>query len=98
MSTIYQIKELGNSFRLDELKIALKDYPSVQFIDGKVNSTLPVLYLFYAQSENDQNVQEDDLSSFEHYLQILPVIRDVKECGKQHHHRSQFLWLLRNGR
>lgn len=82
MSTHYQIKELGSSFRLDELKIALKDYPSVQFVDGKVDSSFPVLYLFYAKSEDDYNFQTEDLSPLEYNLQVLPIIKDVRKCGK----------------
>lgn len=82
MSVHYQIIELGSPFRLNELKTALMDFPSIQFIDGKVNGSLPVLYLFYAQSEEDHNSQAEDLSSIEHNLQVLPIVKDVKECGK----------------
>lgn len=82
MSTHYQIRELGSPFRSEELRTALKDYPSIQFITGKVNSSFPVLYLFYAQSEDDYNLQAEDLSSIEYNLLVLPVIKDVKNCGK----------------
>lgn len=82
MNVHYQIKVLGSPFRVEELKGALGDYPSVQFIEGEVKISLPILYLFYAQSEDDQNYKSDDLSSFEHNLQVLPVIKDVKNCGK----------------
>ena len=81
MSVHYQIKELGSPFRIDELKDALKDSPFVQFVDGEVNSMLPVLYLFFAQSEADHSFQAEDLSPYEHNLQVLPVIKDVRDCG-----------------
>lgn len=82
MSTHYQIREIGSPFRSDELRTALKDYTSIQFISGKVNGSFPVLYLFYAQSEDDYNFQAEDLSPLEYNLQVLPVIKDVKNCGK----------------
>lgn len=82
MNVHYQIKELGSSFRLDELKAALKDFPSIQFVDGEADSSFPVLYLFYAKSEDDYYFQAEDLSLLEYNLQVLPVIKDVKNCGK----------------
>ena len=82
MSVHYQIKELGSSFRLDELKAALKDFPSIQFVDGEADGSFPVLYLFYAKSEDDYYFQAEDLPLLEYNLQVLPVIKDVKNCGK----------------
>ena len=82
MSVYYQIKEIGSPFRVEELKDALNEYPSVQFIDGKVNETLPVLYLFYAQSKDDYHYNAEDLGPLENNLQVLPVIKDVKNCGE----------------
>ena len=81
MSVYYQIKAIGSSFRIDELKDALSDYPSVQFIEGKVNDSLPVLYLFYAQSKDDNHYNAEDLGPLENNLQVLPIIKDVKDCG-----------------
>ena len=57
------------------------DSPFVQFVDGEVDSMLPVLYLFFAQSEADHSFQAEDLSPYEHNLQVLPVIKDVRDCG-----------------
>lgn len=82
MSVYYQIKEIGSPFRVEELKGALNEYPSVQFIDGKVNETLPVLYLFYAQSKDDYHYNAEDLGPLVNNLQVLPVIKDVKNCGE----------------
>lgn len=82
MSIHYQIKEIGSPFRLDELKKTLCEYPSIQFIQGEVNNSLPVLYLFYAQSEDDYNYSSDNLDVLEYNLQVLPVIKDLKDCGK----------------
>ena len=81
MSVYYQIKAIGSLFRIDELKEVLRDYPSVQFIDGEVDNILPVLYLFYAQSKYDYQYNAEDLVPLEHNLQVLPVIMDVKDCG-----------------
>lgn len=82
MSAHYQIRALGSPYRSDELKTALKDYTSVQFVDGEVDSSFPVLYLFYAKSEDDYNFQAEDLSPLEYNLQVLSVIKDVKNCDK----------------
>lgn len=78
----YQIKSIGSPFRLEELKDALKDYPSVQFVEGKADDSLPLLYLFYAQSEADHDNHTEDLSAIEYHLQVLPIIKDVKNCSK----------------
>lgn len=82
MSIHYQIKELGSPFRLDELKAALEPFPSIQFVEGALNDSLPILYIFYAQLESDYNCPEENLSLLEHDLLVLPVIKDVKDCGK----------------
>ena len=68
--------------RLKELKTVLNDSPFVQFVEGEVNISLPVLYLFYAQSEDDYNYHSEPLAPFEYNLQILPIIKDVKYCSK----------------
>lgn len=76
----YQIKEIGSPFRLDELKTALVDYPDIQFVNGVVDYSLPVLYIFYAQSEADYDYHAEDLDSIEYNMQVLPVIKDVRNC------------------
>ena len=81
MSICYQIKALGSLFRIDELKDSLINYPSVQFIKADVDNTLPVLYLFYAQSKDDYDYQAEDLGPLEHNMQVLPVIKDLKDCS-----------------
>lgn len=82
MSVHYQIKEIGSPYRLDELRNALLDYPSIQFINGNVDDTLPVLYIFYAQSEEDYSYDSDNLALMEYNLQVLPVIKNQKDCVK----------------
>lgn len=82
MSIHYQIKEIGSPFRVNELKESLSDYPSVQFVEGKADDSLPLLYLFYAQSEADYDNHAEDMSSIEYNLQVLPIIKDVKNCSK----------------
>lgn len=82
MSVHYQIKELGSPYRLNELKKVLELYPSIQFVEGTLDKSLPILYLFYAQSEEDYYCQVEDLSILEYSLQVLPVIKDVKNCSK----------------
>lgn len=82
MSIHYQIKEIGSPFRLDDLKKALCEYPSIQFVNEEVDGSLPVLYLFFAQSEEDYSYNSDNLAELEFNLQVLPVIKNLKDCSK----------------
>lgn len=82
MNIHYQIKVLGSPFRIDELKESLSNYPSIQIIEGSADNTLPVLYLFYAKTEEEQKFKSENLTSMEYNLQVLPVIKNIKDCGK----------------
>ena len=74
----YQIKLLGNSWRIEEILNIANEYPEISILDtnDKEESCYPILYLYFGDSEEDSKVdqeQEHQLIQYANKRLIQPV-------------------------
>ena len=79
MSPAYQIIALGSPYYFDELMCSFKDMPYISVVNIKdINERLPLLCLYYGQSEEDKvKTYPIDLAYMAKIQEVLPIVPNV---------------------